>query len=96
MKMSTTITLGNLDLMMADRLPTDMAKEIMDALQSGQETSIEYQCTSGDNQQPTHYVYFPNAMRGGVCGGGSTEWTDCDGLEDLQDRWESYAERWTN
>ena len=92
---ATAITLANLETL-ADGLPLDMRAEIAAALAAGTETAIEYDRTGEYNAQPIHHVYFPNAGRGGVCGGGNTDWTDCDSMEDLADRWANYEERWAN
>ncbi len=78
-----------------DGLPSDMQRETQRAIASGDETAVEY-ANLPAGFGCTHYVYFPSAGRGGVCNGGNTEWTDCDGLNDLADRWENYDERWCN
>ncbi len=81
------LTAANLEI----GLPIDMGQEVSAALLSGREEAIEYVRNGG-----THYVYFPSAGRGGVCQGGNTDWTDCDGINDLADRWANYESRWSN
>lgn len=80
----------------ADRLPLDMRTEVDEALMFNYESLVEYRRTWDHNDQPTHYAFFPNLLRGGVCDGGNTDWTDCTSMEDLVDRWENYQERWSN
>lgn len=63
-------------------LPLDMQREI--AKNPEHEFTYRRVCKSG---AVTHYIFFPEVNRGGVCEGGNTEWTDCDSLDDLADRW---------
>lgn len=79
-----------------DGLPTDMAEAFRCALAAGETLAAEYRCEGEYNSQSTHYLYLPGAGRGGVCTGGETEWTDCNGMDDLADRWENYDDCWCN
>lgn len=88
------ITLDNLDAV--ECLPPDMGKEAYNALTAGREKSVLYCAEFDQNKEKTHYLWLPNAGRGGVCCGGNTEWTDCDSLEDLANRWDNYEEGWSN
>jgi hypothetical protein len=74
-----------------ESLPIDMRDAVVDALESGRESVIDYY-----RDESTHYVYFPRSMRGGVCQGGQTDWTDCTSMDDLIDRWSNYDDRWSN
>lgn len=89
---TTTIITGD-DLDIIDSIITrcDMRDETIDALRSGAETAVEYR-VDGD----LHLLYFPAACRGAACTNGNSQWTDCDGLDDLADRYANYEERWSN
>lgn len=85
------------DLLQArEIMPIDMAEEAIDALTSDREKTVLYGVIFDAEGVKTHYVWFPQAGRGGVCEGGNTDWTDCDSLEDLMDRWENWETRWSN
>lgn len=76
----------------------DMRSEAMDALRDGSETAIQYEVRE-DRDDPNatlHLLYLPNAGRGAACTNGDSRWTDCDGIDDLADRWANYEERWSN
>lgn len=92
----TILTLDNLPDDQPYALPCDMASEITEALRSGRETHIDYRREWEYSQEATHFIYFPTAGRGGACEGGNTDWTDCDGLDDLAERWANYDEQWSN
>ncbi len=70
-------------------LPLDMRDEINLSLKSKKEEAVEYE-REGD----THYAFFSNCSRGGVCQGGITDWTDAFSMANLRDRWENYDRLW--
>ncbi len=81
---------------LAVSLPCDIAAEACKCLTDGSETAIEYRVDVEPNGQSTHYVYFPNAGRGGVCDGADSQWTDCSSMDDLIDRYANFEDRWSN
>jgi hypothetical protein len=71
--------------------PFDVRQEAQEAFAGDSEKQIECAC-----DEKAEYYYFPRHGRGAVYTGGDSEWTDCDSLLDLQDRWEHYDARWSN
>jgi hypothetical protein len=78
----------------------DMRLEALAALAgkgTEREPEIYYASWVADGDtESTQYCYFPKAGRGAVCAGGNSEWTDCDGLDDLEGRWNDYDNSWSN
>lgn len=69
--------------------PLDMIEEISRAV-GKTEDFVLYAHWEGAT-----YCFFPSAIRGGVCTNGLSTWTDCDGLDDLENRWNN-EELWCN
>ena len=82
------ITAENLEEMLWNVTPSDMKKEITDALTGGETEaeSVVYYASwhYPEEAEARQYVLFPNAGRGGVCDGGYTAWADANTLDDLE------------
>jgi hypothetical protein len=98
-KIVKIFTLSDLDDLL-EVSAVDMRQEIERALlgdETEQESEIYYATWIKDgDSESTQYCYFPAAGRGAVCAGGYSEWTDCNGLDDLERRWGDYENSWTN
>lgn len=79
-----------------DYLPTDMREQIKEDLRSGDVVRVEVRIEGEYNQQATTYCYYPEWGRGAICEGGDSDWTDCDGLDDIARRWADYDNAWCN
>lgn len=88
------ITKDNIEA--CDLMPSDMRREAKAALESASEIAVYYVESVLPGREKTHYLYFPLAGRGAVCTNGPSEWTDCNSLEDLANRWDNYDEMWSN
>lgn len=75
--------------------PLDMRAEIVKAIESGAENTVEYRRV-GPGVDTIHYAFFPQSCRGAVCLNGDSQWTDCSDLDDLADRYDNYDDRWSN
>ena len=71
--------------------PLDMIEEIEGYCEDGDNWALFFS-VCGDE---LYYCYLSNG-RGGVATNGYTDWTDCESLEDLMDRWDDYDNRWAN
>lgn len=69
----------------------DMSDEIKKAVESKSEDLITYQ-----SLEEYSLCFFPNAGRGGIVTNGETDWTDCSSVDDLEERWANYDEKWCN
>jgi len=95
--MSTTITPANLNEHRY-KMPVSLVAEIKRCFEWGREEAVEH-CIFVDESQgpePQHFCYFPRSGRGCAGYASNLEWTDCDGLNDLIDRYENYETRWCN
>ena len=92
-KDAIAITSENLDDQLFNISPSDMKKEITDALTGvdAEPESVVYYASwlyAGENES-RQYVLFPNAGRGGVCTGGYTEWCDATTLDEIEAAYEA-------
>ena len=71
--------------------PLDMIEEIQEYVKDSGNWAFFFKVGG----EELHYCYLSSG-RGGVATNGYTDWTDCNNLDDLINRWENYETRWAN